>query len=80
MYQCAPVAKALYKLDDTVTVRIKCKFDIAYVIAKHNVALVKMGSLCKFEERHGMDLGQGYKNKQVCANFVDYIAQEQQQG
>ena len=37
-------------------------------------------SLCQLEERHGVDLGQGYKNELACATFIDYIAQEQRQG
>ena len=40
----------------------------------------KMGPLYQLEERHGVDLGQGYKNKLACATFFDYIAQEQCQG
>ena len=39
-----------------------------------------MGPLCQLEERHGIDLGQGYKNELACATFIDYIAQEQRQG
>ena len=34
-----------------------------------------MGPLCVLEERHGVDLGAGYKNSQACSMFVDYIAQ-----
>ena len=33
-----------------------------------------MKPLCELEERHGVDLGQGDKNVQACAPFVDYIA------
>ena len=80
MCQYAPIAKAFYKLDDTATAVMKCKFDIAYVIAKQNMAFAKMGSLCELEERHGVDLGKGYKNELACAEFIHYIAQEQLQG
>ena len=68
----------LHTLDDTATARIKRKFDIAYLIAKENMAFAKMGPLCALDERRGVDLGQGYKTKLACASFVDYIAQEQQ--
>ena len=44
------------------------------------MAFAKMGPLCQLEERHGVDLGQGYKNELACATFIDYIAQEQRQG
>ena len=29
-------------------------------------------------ERHGVNLGTGYKNEKACATFVDFIALEQQ--
>ena len=44
------------------------------------MAFAKMGPLCQLEERHSVDLGQGYKNELACATFIDYIAQEQCQG
>ena len=66
--------------DDAAALRTKRKFDIAYLIAKENMAFAKMGPLCQLEERHGVDLGQGYKNELACATFIDYIAQKQRQG
>ena len=79
VYQYAPIARALHRLDDSAAAITKRKFDIAYVIAKNNLAFQKMGPLCELEERHGVDLGQGYKNNQACAEFIDFIALEQQQ-
>ena len=75
----APIAKALYKLDADTELKVKRKFDIAYLTAKENLAFSKMKPLCELEERHGVDLGQGYKNDLACATFVDYIAKEQQE-
>ena len=57
----------------------KRKFDIAYLIAKENLAFTKMAPHCELlQERHGVNLGTGYKNEKACATFVDLIAQEQQ--
>ena len=36
-----------------------------------------MAPLCALEEKHGVDLGSGYKNDKACATFVEYIAQQQ---
>ena len=36
-----------------------------------------MVPFCELEEKHGVDLGIGYKNKDACADFVKYIAQVQ---
>ena len=55
----------------------KRKFDIAYFIAKEHLAFAKMGPLCELQERHGIDLGTGYKNQKACATFIDFIALEQ---
>ena len=49
------------------------------VIAKEKLAFRKMGALCDLEQRHGVDLGEGYKNNQACASFVDCISTEQLQ-
>ena len=54
----------------------KRKFDIAYMIAKENIAFSKMAALCELQERHGVDLGSGCKNEKACATFVDYISLE----
>ena len=35
-----------------------------------------MKPICKLEERHGVNLGEGYKNIQACATFIEYIATE----
>ena len=50
------------------------------LLPKKTWHLCQDGPLCQLEERHGVDLGQGYKNELVCATFIDYIAQEQHQG
>ncbi len=38
-----------------------------------------MKPICDLEERHGVDLGPGYKNDQACATFLEFIAREQQE-
>ena len=45
-----PTAKALYNLDADAELKLKRKFDIAYMIAKHNLAFIKMKPLCELEE------------------------------
>ena len=45
-----PIAKALYNLDADTELKLKQKFDIAYMIAKHNLAFIKMKPLCELEE------------------------------
>ena len=54
------------------------RYCIPYCQRKHGIC--QDGPLCQLEERHGVYLGQGYKNELACATFIDYIAQEERQG
>ena len=45
------------------------------MLAKEKLAFTKMASICELEERHGVNLGAGYK---VCATFIEFIACDQQ--
>ena len=78
----SPIAAALLHLrlmDETTQARMKRKFDIAYMIAKENMSFTKMKAVCALEERHGADLGEGYKNDRGCSVFVEFIARDQQE-
>lgn len=74
----APIARALSTMDEASRERTKKKFEVAFVIAKNNMAMTKKKPICELEERHGVDLGQGYKNNQACASFIEFIALDQQ--
>lgn len=74
--QYAWIAKALLTMEELSQVTLKRK---AYFIAKEKLAFTKMRPLCELQERHGVNLGIGYKNDHACATFVKYIAEEQQQ-
>ena len=66
----APIAKALSTLDAGSELKLTKKFEIAYLLCKENLAFTKMAPLCALEERHGVDLGSGYKNDQACAELL----------
>lgn len=38
--------------------------------------MTKMKAICQLEEKHGVDLGNGYKNDHACATFTIFIAKE----
>lgn len=71
----APIAKALSKLPDNETTRLRHKFDIAYFIATEKIAFKKYPRLCELEHKHGVDLGTTYLNDVACKTFVHYIAE-----
>lgn len=52
------------------------KFEIAYMLCKEKMALIKMAVIYELEKRHGVELGTGYKNKKACSMLMDYILQE----
>ena len=74
----SPIARAFYRMDQSVEEQSKLKFDVAYMIAKEGMAFSKMNSLCKLRERHSVRLGESYKSDQACAIFIGYIAQDLQ--
>ena len=55
----APIARALSTMDDASRQTVKKKFEVAFTIAKNNMAMTKMKPICELEERHGVDLGPG---------------------
>ena len=74
----SPIARALSTMDEASREKTKKRFEVAFMIAKNNMAMTKMKPICELEERHGVDLGQGYKNNQACASFIEFIALDQQ--
>lgn len=73
----SPIARALSTLDAGTEMKVTRKFEIAYAICKEGLAFSKMAPLCELEERHGVDLGSGYKTINACSEFVGYIAMAQ---
>ena len=74
----APIARALINLPMDERTK-KRKFKVSYMIAKEKIACTKMQPLCDLEEKHGVDLGPGYRNDHACATFIEYIARDFQQ-
>ena len=77
--QAMTIAKALHRIDSATLDTMRKKFDIAYFIAKEGLPFTKMAPLCQLEERHGVNLGDGYKNNQSCAQIIEFIAKVEQQ-
>lgn len=69
--ECAPIAKSLCqpKMDEVTQLRIKRKFEIAYV--RNCMAMTKMVPICDLEDRHGVHLGDTYRNNHGAASFIE---------
>jgi hypothetical protein len=59
----SPIARGILSIDPVVKERVMKKFDIAYLIAKEHVPFVKYPAIHELEERHGVDLGSTYRNR-----------------
>jgi len=66
-------------MDPAVRERMKRKFDISMVLAKDHIPFLKYPAIHELEERHGVDLGPTYENRDSARNFVYYIAESQRQ-
>ena len=56
----SPIAACFLTLDGETRVKMRCKFDVCYLMAKENIPFVKYPALLDLETRHGVDLGLAY--------------------
>ena len=77
----SPIARSLLSssMDPAVREKIKKKFEINFVLAKEHMPFLKYPAIHELEERHGVELGLTYKNRDSARNFVRYIAESQRQ-
>ena len=75
----SPIARSLLSssIDPAVREQVKKKFDISFVLAKEHIPFLKYPAIHELEERHGVDLGATYKNRDSARNFIHYIAESQ---
>ena len=76
----APIAWALTTISPEEMDRLKVKFDIAYFIAKENIAFTKYGKLCELEARHGVKIGTSYLTNNAAKDFINFIAESMKNG
>ena len=69
----ALIARALSTMDEASSEKMKKKFEVAFMIVKNNMSMTKMKPICELEERHGVDLGQGYKNNQLVLLLLNLL-------
>ena len=75
----SPIAQSLYSpsMSPVVRERVRKKFELSFVLAKEHIPFSKYPAIHELEERHSVDLGATYKNKDSARNFVYYIAESQ---
>ena len=64
-------------MDSAVRERVKKKFELSFVLAKEHIPFTKYPALHELEEKHGVDLGTTYKNRDSAKTFTHYIAESQ---
>ena len=60
-------------MDASTRERMKCKFDICYVMAKEGMTFSKYPALYDLKSRHNVDLGVAYKNDVSAKSFIHFI-------
>jgi len=72
----SPLAQSMFSTTLSPAHREK-KFKICYLLAKEHIPFTKYPAIHNLEERHGVDLGYNYQNRDSASNFVHYIAESQ---
>ena len=70
----APIFRALTTISPEEMERLRVKFDVAYFIAKENIAFTKYSKICALEERHGVKVGSNYLTNNAAKDFIHFIA------
>ena len=52
------------------------KFETAYFKAKEELPLTKFERILALEDLHNVELGNAYRNNNMCGEFIDYIADD----
>ncbi len=73
--QSTVIGKALSSLSESEKAKLRCKFDVAFFIAKEKLSFKKYPQLLKLEARHGISLGTTYMSEVSCREFTHYIAE-----
>jgi len=70
----APLPRVLLTMSQDIARKVERLFDIAYFVAKGEMAFTSFPHLCHLEMKHRVDLGSTYINDKACKNFVLSIA------
>jgi hypothetical protein len=63
------------KFDQKMLDHMKCVFNTAYYIAKHNKPYTDIGGLLTLVENLGVKVRSEYSNDMKCVEFVSHIAE-----
>ena len=71
----APIASSLLMLEESERARMRCKFDLCYLMGKEGIAFEKYVALYKLEACYDVDLSSTYKTAPSAKLFTHYIAE-----
>ena len=58
------------KPDEETKSRMERLFNTAHYVAKEVLAFKKFTGLCDLQEKNGLDIGNNYRNRMKCKEFV----------
>ena len=78
--QEASMPRTLRQLNKNVASKLEKLFDIAYFVAKMEMPFTTYPHLCQLEVKHGVELGQTYRNDKACKDFIIAISEQFKDG
>ena len=75
IYRSTPLGKTVASASFEQVKRLSKLFDIAYVVAKGEMAFAKYTSLMELEKRHSVDFGNTYVTEHKCKEFTMFIGE-----
>ena len=70
------IESGLAKMNEKDVMLTHKKFETAYFITKEELPLTKFEKILALEELHNVELGNAYRNNNMCGEFIDYISND----
>ena len=67
------MARALRIVSEEVQNKLKKLFEIAFLVAKSGLPFTTYANLCGLEAKHGVELGNTYRNNKACKNYLEVV-------
>ena len=70
------IKSGLARINEKDVTRTQKKIETAYFIAKEELPLTKFERILALEKPHNAELGNPYRNNNMCGEFIDYMAND----
>ena len=74
MMLSSDVGRSMSTMDEETRARMRHKFDVCYVMAKHSIPFAQYPALLELEKQHGVDIGHAYNTPASAKSFSRFIS------